>query len=183
MFRLRYRTRRQFKQLAAGVAVVAVLGLAGGTHHALAASHPAAAPAAQAKQAGQVIAFAESRLGCPYVWGGTGPCQSGYDCSGLVMEAFQSAGIQLERTSQDQWSSEQQVPAPARGDLVFFAGADGTTASPGHVGIVVNPGKHLMLDAYASGFPVEWDTYGLPGSKDGLNPVVGFTDPYAGAQP
>ena len=34
-----------------------------------------------------------------------------------------------------------------------------------------------MIDAYATAFPVEEDTYGLPDSKGGLSPVVGFTLP------
>jgi hypothetical protein len=52
-----------------------------------------------------------------------------------------------------------------------------TPAAPGHVGIVVNPATHTMIDAYATGYDVEYDTYGLPASKGGLSPVVGFTRP------
>ena len=94
---------------------------------------------------------------------------------------FQSAGVSIQRTSQDQWASEPQVSNPQPGDLVFFAGADGTPSSPGHVGIVVDPAQHLMIDAYATGFPVEYDTYGLASSKEGLSEPVGFTQPWAGA--
>jgi len=36
-----------------------------------------------------------------------------------------------------------------------------------------------MIDAYATGYGVEYDTYGLPASKGGLSPVVGFTRPVA----
>ena len=36
-------------------------------------------------QAEQAVAFAYNQLGCPYVFGGTGPCGSGFDCSGLTM--------------------------------------------------------------------------------------------------
>ena len=61
------------------------------------------------------------------------------------------------------------------GDLVFFAGSDGTPAAPGHVGIVVNPATHTMIDAYATGYDVEYDSYGLPASKAGLSAVTGFT--------
>ncbi len=38
---------------------------------------------------------------------------------------------------------------PEPGDLVFFAGADGTMSSPGHVGIVLGGG--LMVDAPGAG--------------------------------
>jgi hypothetical protein len=34
-----------------------------------------------------------------------------------------------------------------------------------------------MIDAYATGYTVEEDTYALPSSKGGLSPVVGFTRP------
>lgn len=188
MIRLRYRTRRQLKQLAAGVAVaLTALTLLGGTHHASAGTarttSATVAQAPSARLADQVIAFAEHRIGCPYVWAGTGPCQDGYDCSGLVMEAFGQIGVTFgssRPTADTEWLYGHHVAHPARGDLVFFAGGDGTAARPGHVGIVVDPGEHLMVDAYMSGMPVEYDTYNLPSSKGGLSPVVGFTDPYPG---
>jgi cell wall-associated NlpC family hydrolase len=93
------------------------------------------------------------------------------------MEAYASAGITIERTSEEQWASETHVSSPAPGDLVFFAGADGTPSSPGHVGIVTDPARHVMIDAYAAGTYVRYDTYGLPSSAPGLSAPVGFTDP------
>ena len=73
------------------------------------------------------ISFAEQQdFGKPYLWGGTGP--DAFDCSGLVMMAYRAAGINIARTSEVQWATEQRVPASQvqPGDLVFFAGADGT---------------------------------------------------------
>ena len=32
-----------------------------------------------------------------------------------------------------------------------------------------------MIDVYATGYDIEYDSYGLPASKAGLSPVVGFT--------
>ena len=95
------------------------------------------------------------------------------------MMAYRAAGITIPRTSQAQWAYGTQIPASQvqPGDLVFFAGADGTPAAPGHVGIVLDPAAHTMIDAYETGYPVEVDTYGLPASKGGLSPVVGFTRP------
>lgn len=132
----------------------------------------------------QVVAYAKARLGKPYVFGGpTAPGTGyGFDCSGLAMEAYASAGITIPRTSQEQWAAGPQVSTPRRGDLVFFAGSDGTDASPGHVGVVVNPKRHIMIDAYGKNTLVRYDTYGEPGSAGGLQDVVGFTDP-AGGQP
>ena len=140
--------------------------------------HDRTAPAAPGKAAAAAIAYAQAQLGKPYQWGGTGP--DAFDCSGLVMQAYAAAGVGIARTSQAQWATEPHVSDPAPGDLVFFAGADGTASAPGHVGLVVDPSRDLMIDAYATGWPVEYDTYGPGSSKGGLSPVVGFTDP-AGA--
>ena len=127
--------------------------------------------------AGKILSYAEAQLGKPYVYGAAGP--DAFDCSGLAMMAYRAAGIAIPRTSQAQWAYGRQIPASQvqPGDLVFFAGADGTPAAPGHVGIVLDPAAHTMINAYTSSFPVEVDTYGLPTSKGGLSPVVGFTRP------
>ena len=127
--------------------------------------------------AGKILAYAEAQLGKPYVFGAAGP--DAFDCSGLAMMAYRAAGIAIPRTSQAQWAYGRQVPASQvqPGDLVFFAGADGTPAAPGHVGIVLDPAAHTMINAYTSAFPVEVDTYGLPDSKGGLSPVVGLHPP------
>jgi cell wall-associated NlpC family hydrolase len=116
------------------------------------------------------IAYAEEQLGKPYLWGGTGP--DAFDCSGLVMMAYRAAGIDIARTSQQQWATEARVPASQvqPGDLVFFAGSDGTPTSPGHVGLVIGHGE--MIEAYATGFPIRIAPYG------GRDPV-GFTRPWA----
>jgi cell wall-associated NlpC family hydrolase len=65
----------------------------------------------------------------------------------------------------------------APGDLVFFAGADGTPTAPGHVGLVIGKGK--MIEAYATGFPVRISTFGTANSPPGLAKIVGFTRPWS----
>ena len=98
------------------------------------------------------------------------------------MMAYRAAGIAVPHTSQAQWAYGTQIPASQvqPGNLVLFAGADGTPATPGHVGIVLNPAAHTMIDAYTSAFPVEEDTYGLPGSKGGLSPWSASHPPAVG---
>ena len=115
------------------------------------------------------IAYAEQQLGKPYLWGGTGPDE--FDCSGLVMMAYRTAGIGIARTSEQQWATEPRVQTSQvqPGDLVFFAGADGTRTSPGHVGLVIGTGK--MIEANATGFPIRVATYT---NRD----PVGFTRPW-----
>jgi peptidoglycan DL-endopeptidase CwlO len=124
-----------------------------------------------------VISYARMQLGKPYLWGGTGP--DAFDCSGLVMMAYRAAGINIPRTSQDQWSWGPRISASQvePGDLVFFAGSDGTPASPGHVGLVI--GKNTMIEAYATGFPIRISQFGTAAAAAGDGTVVGFTRPWA----
>jgi len=128
-------------------------------------------PSAVARAA---VTYAEQQLGKPYQWGATGP--DAFDCSGLVMMAYQAAGIYIPRTSEQQWALGPRITDRhvQPGDLVFFAGADGTSAKPGHVGLVI--GKGLMIEAYATGFPVRIAPYG---DRD----PVGFTRPWAVTRP
>jgi peptidoglycan DL-endopeptidase CwlO len=99
-------------------------------------------------QAEKAVAFAYNQLGCPYVFGGTGPCGSGFDCSGLTMQAWASAGVSIERTSEDQWASLPHVSTSALepGDILVFTGAS-------HVGIYV--GNNMLIDAPHTGLDVE----------------------------
>src|SRR5215472_9746077 len=50
--------------------------------------------------------WAARQKGHPYVWGGTGP---GFDCSGLVMEAYLHAGILLPRTTTGMLGSRKLI--------------------------------------------------------------------------
>jgi hypothetical protein len=70
---------------------------------------------------GQAIRYALGELGKPYVWGATGPFS--YDCSGLMLRAFQSAGIRLPRVAADQFHAGAWLPAHQAqpGDLLFWA--------------------------------------------------------------
>lgn len=99
-------------------------------------------------QAGKAVSFAYSQLGCPYVYGGTGPCSAGFDCSGLTMEAWAYAGVSIPRTSYEQLNSLPHVPIGSEqpGDILVFLGG-------GHVGIYVGGGK--LIDAPQTGMNVQ----------------------------
>jgi cell wall-associated NlpC family hydrolase len=98
-------------------------------------------------QAQKAVAFAYGALGCPYVYGGTGPCGSGYDCSGLTMSAWASAGVSIPRTSYGQATLPAvSTSALQPGDILEFAGDS-------HVGIYVGGG--MLIDAPQPGMNVE----------------------------
>lgn len=92
-----------------------------------------ALPSNTSAAARQAINFALSQVGKPYIYGATGP--KGYDCSGLIMAAYASAGISLPRTTYAQALAGHGV-AKANlipGDLVF--------PDPGHVQIYLGNGQ------------------------------------------
>ena len=71
------------------------------------------------EKANKALAFCKSKLGTPYLWGGTGPR---YDCSGLMMKAYASVGVSIPRTSKQQSTFGKSVSKSNLqiGDLVFF---------------------------------------------------------------
>jgi cell wall-associated NlpC family hydrolase len=110
--------------------------------------------------AGAAIEFALGEVGKPYVWGATGP--NTYDCSGLVLRAFQAAGINLPRVSRQQFYAGGHVPvAQAQaGDLLFYATDPSDPATIHHVVVYLGDGQ--MVEAPYTGErvrvrPVPWD--------------------------
>jgi cell wall-associated NlpC family hydrolase len=98
-------------------------------------------------QAEKAVQFAYDQLGCPYVYGGTGPCQSGFDCSGLTMSAWAYAGVSIPRTSYGQATLPAVSTSSLQpGDILEFAGDS-------HVGIYVGGG--MLIDAPQPGMNVE----------------------------
>ncbi|NUR83404.1 MAG: C40 family peptidase [Nonomuraea sp.] len=79
----------------------------------------------------------------PYVWGAAGP--STYDCSGLVLAAYQTVGISLPHYTGDQWTAGRHISREELkpGDLVFFY------SDLHHVGIYVGGG--MMVHAPQTG--------------------------------
>lgn len=71
-------------------------------------------------KASKAFEFCKSKLGTPYLWGGT--TDNGYDCSGLMMKAYASVGISIPRTSKQQSTYGKSVSKSNLqvGDLVFF---------------------------------------------------------------
>jgi cell wall-associated NlpC family hydrolase len=81
----------------------------------------------------------------PYLWGGTTP--AGFDCSGLVQYCYREIGINLPRTSRQQYLVGSFIPANRLdllqpGDLVFF-GRDGDPGRIHHVGMYIGSGNMI----------------------------------------
>jgi cell wall-associated NlpC family hydrolase len=131
------------------------------------------APLAPNAVAAQVITFAKAQLGKPYVYGAVGP--NSFDCSGLTMTAYRTAGVTIPRLSDAQYWWGASVPKGQEqpGDLVYFDYKPGHSG-PGHVGIVYNPQKGIMIVAPHTGDVVKLQNYkSYPGG------AVGFTRPTA----
>lgn len=92
------------------------------------------------------VQAALSRIGSPYSWGASGP--SSFDCSGLVMWAFQQEGISLPHSSQALARGGQPVSMDQMqpGDLVTYY------SDASHVGIYIGDG--MMVHASTYGTPV-----------------------------
>jgi hypothetical protein len=102
--------------------------------------------------AGTAIAFALAQLGKPYVWGATGP--NSYDCSGLMLRAYEAAGIQLPRVSRQQFNAGAKLPiANAEpGDLLFWAYDSADPRTIHHVAMYLGGGR--IVEAQQRGVPV-----------------------------
>ncbi|MFJ5034403.1 NlpC/P60 family protein [Streptomyces sp. NPDC088560] len=108
----------------------------------IAHAYEAAAPA-PTEAAAQAIAFARAQLGTPYVWGGDGPADGGFDCSGLTQAAYRRAGISIPRVAQTQYDAGPRVPRGAQlmpGDLLFFGNSPRTIT---HVALYTGAGQAI----------------------------------------
>lgn len=116
------------------------------------------------RQAAGAIAFAQSRLGTPYLWGGNGTPEQGgrFDCSGLTKASYEKVGVTLPRVANDQYNAG---PHPSRdqllpGDLVFFSDDLTDSRAIRHVGIYVGGG--YMIDAPRTGAVIRFDPIDTP---------------------
>lgn len=128
---------------------------------------PGAPPSAPAGPAGSgigtVIDRAMSQLGVQYVWGGgngRGPSTGipdafgspldriGFDCSGLMLFAFNGSGVSLPRVSRNQFDAGRKVPISdlRPGDMVFYKRG---SAPIHHVALFIGDGR--MVEAPYTG--------------------------------
>jgi cell wall-associated NlpC family hydrolase len=135
----------------------------------------------------RIVAWAASQIGWPYVWGGENEREGGFDCSGLVDFAYDSAGAPLpgRPTAEVLWQMSQPISRAQLlpGDLVFLVTHTGYAY---HVGIYA--GHDQVIVAPHSGSRVRreslsetpWQVFGrlwIPG----LRPQHRHTAPVAEA--
>lgn len=86
----------------------------------------------------QLISYAMSLLGTPYIYAGVSP--EGFDCSGFVTHVFDKFDIAVPHSSALQAKEGEYVAREEAkvGDLVIFTGTNSEVREPGHVGIIIS---------------------------------------------
>ncbi|HEX3928378.1 MAG TPA: C40 family peptidase [Gemmatimonadales bacterium] len=101
-------------------------------------------PDAKAQVLEAVVETALDEMGQPYVWGGTGDGNGGFDCSGLIQFAYSRSGIPLPRTAQGQSTSgiarHKDLDDLLPGDILTFSERGDVTT---HVGLYVGDGQFI----------------------------------------
>jgi cell wall-associated NlpC family hydrolase len=99
----------------------------------------------------QIVDYAQSYLGVPYLYGGQS--RDGMDCSGLVQLVYSQVNISIPRGSRDQYEQAVHIKRDelAPGDLVFFS----TTApGPSHVGIYIGGDSFIHAESSDAGVTI-----------------------------
>lgn len=119
-----------------------------------ASDEPTLPPEAQDAASGkgqEVVDFARTLLGSPYVYGASGP--NSFDCSGFVYYVFRHFDVTLNRGATGQLDNGTAIERSQLrpGDLVFFF--DGKVTTPvSHVGIYI--GEDSFIHASTNGYEV-----------------------------
>jgi cell wall-associated NlpC family hydrolase len=100
----------------------------------------------------QVMAFAETLIGVPYVYASTDP-KVGFDCSGFITYVFNHFNIRVPRSSIDFTNVGKTIPAEQakRGDIILFTGTNPEERHVGHMGLIVSKSDSLRFIHATSG--------------------------------
>ena len=104
----------------------------------------------------KAVEMALAKVGLPYIWGGVGP--TGYDCSGLTMISWREAGVNIPRTTRDQYRHVLKIDYNdlRPGDLIFRSTDPNDPSKIYHVEMYIgnnqvvhapSPGKELHVKA------------------------------------
>ena len=107
-----------------------------------------------------LVEYAKCFIGRPYIWAGngSGKCDGGFDCSGLVVECLQAVGVLANGSDYSAKAlykhllDQRWVKVPrgfeTASDLCFWGKAEGSIT---HVSIVIGPRQHLEAGGGGSG--------------------------------
>ena len=113
---------------------------------------PAGAIDTRGVQPKELVDFAKTLIGVPYLYGSTDPTK-GFDCSGFITYVFKHFNIAVPRSSIDFTNVGNEVSAAQakEGDLILFTGTDSSERFVGHMGIVVSNSDTLRFIHSTSG--------------------------------
>lgn len=116
-----------------------------------------ASPSLTDKQADELIAYGETFLGTPYVFGASPDQTASFDCSSFVKRVFQDTlAVDLPRVSSDQAKAGTEIGLDElrKGDLLFFGARD---LNIGHVAIYA--GDNKLLHTYSEKYGVRTEAF------------------------
>jgi cell wall-associated NlpC family hydrolase len=101
-----------------------------------------------------LVTYAKGFIGTPYQYGGNN--ENGIDCSAFVQKVFQEFGINLPRTSRDQFNDQRALNIDQdqveEHDLLFFKDDGGTEID--HVAIYIGNGKMIHSSRSENGVQI-----------------------------
>ena len=102
----------------------------------------------------KIVDEAMKYYGWEYTWGGSNP-DEGFDCSGLVQWCYGTAGIELPRTSREQfdWCEKISVDELKAGDLLFYQN-ESSGGEIGHVAIYMGNGRIVHASNSVDGIKI-----------------------------
>ncbi|MCI7550782.1 MAG: NlpC/P60 family protein [Actinomycetaceae bacterium] len=135
---------------------------------------PISVSASRQEHIDALVNYALSARGSQYTWGGAGPYNLGFDCSGLALQAMHAAGLDPQpinvvkhgwpayRSSRELYAHPKLKHVPfgqrQRGDLVFYQNRSGVVY---HVGIYLGNNQIMQTDS--------------PGKPAGITSVYTFS--------
>jgi cell wall-associated NlpC family hydrolase len=96
----------------------------------------------------ELLKFAESLVGTPYVYGSTDP-KIGFDCSGFITYVFNHFKIKVPRSSVQFTHMGETIPIERakRGDIILFTDPDpdnSTSTEAGHIGLITSNENNVI---------------------------------------
>jgi cell wall-associated NlpC family hydrolase len=87
----------------------------------------------------QIVKYASTLKGTPYVWGGESFKEGGFDCSGLVQYVYGKMGVKMPRVSQQQATMGKvtNIQSLKQGDFVAWGSSPATAT---HIAIYAGNG-------------------------------------------